>query len=96
MPSGSSSDVAESSTWRPMTRRTARRGPPFNRRAYAARKAVNTLLVDQISGTIILALQVIERIVRVYTRIPGHQNLVRGLGLIHGLLEDLRQAFTPI
>jgi len=96
MPSETSSGSPEPSPRRPRNWRRARRGRPFKRKANAAREAVNSLLVDQIGDTIILAFQVIERIVRVYTRVPGHQDLVRALGLIHALLVDPREAFTPI
>jgi len=96
MPERTNPEAHESSPRGSGNRQTARRGRPFSRRAYAAREAVNSLLVDQIADTIILALQVIERIARVYTRIPGHQDLVRALGLIYALLTDLREAFTPV
>jgi len=97
MPSRSSTDSSGSTPpRRPRQRQTARRGRPFDRRAYQAREAISAIIRDEVADAITLALRTIESIIRVYSRIPGHQDLIRALRTIYSLLADLRITFAPL
>jgi len=95
MPSGESSG-SDSPPRRPRRPQTARRGRPFNRGAHLAREAIHSLLRDDVADAITMALRVVAQIIRVYSGIPGQEHLARALIVIHALLSDLRDAFSPV